>query len=467
MKKLRLNFHLFIILAVIFIVIVFLSIGSMFYFISTGHDGKLVWNDWPISFTEDFSKQIVFKDGAPSIKQEGYNELIKYNLWLQIINKKGDEVLVCNKPSEVLSHYSPMDILQLNMSSENRNYTIFAKGIENDGEKWTCIIGFPLKISKVTMYLNYDKFHNGKSILIIFMIIIILIIFIACMIYSVWVTKHMSNIMESIKKISLRTYESTTDKGFFGNVYDSLNLLDHELKTSYEERKRNDNLREEWIANITHDIKTPLSPIKGYAELITDTGYAASPEELVRYGEIILKNAGYAEELVNDLKITYQLKNGMLPINKKEYNIVSFLKEIIIDILNNPEYEARKISFNYEPTIINFNFDSILLKRAFNNLLYNAVIHNTKETEITVLVEDANEELCISIKDNGKGMVEDDLKNLFQRYYRGTNTDGNTNGTGLGMAIAKQIIEAHGGSISAYSKSQIGTSILVKFPIQN
>lgn len=471
MKKSRckLNFHLFFILSIIFFVIVFLCIGGVFYFISisnTGNTGKMSWSNWPSSFTDDFSNQIVFIDGIPTINENGLAELKRYNLWIQIIDKNGDEFTYYNKPSEALIHYSPTDILNFcNAGGSDSDWTVLPKGIENNGEKWTYIIGFPVKILKVTMYLSYDKFHRGKTVFIGLMIIIILLILIVSTIYGIWITKKMSNIILSIKKIPLRSYRIINDKGVFQDVYNSLNLLDREIKASDDERKRNDTLREEWIANITHDIKTPLSPIKGYAEFITDSRYITTSEEVIKYGKIILKNAVYAEALVDDLKITYQLKNGMIPLNKKEYNIVRFLKEIIIDILNRPEYEYRKIIFHCKEIIINFSFDKILLKRALNNLLYNAVIHNSNETEIKVLVRVSDKTLYINIRDNGKGMDEHELKKLFERYYRGTNTDGNSKGTGLGMAIAKQIIEIHGGCINVNSRQEFGTSIFIEFPL--
>ncbi len=467
----KLNFHLFFILSIIFLIIVFLCIGGVFYFIRTGNaaqNGKINWSNWPISFTENFSDQIIFKDGMPTIKSTGLTELKRYNLWLQIIDKNGDEFTSYNRPSRALMHYSPMDILDLYKTGGGESdCTVFAKGIEKNGKKWTYIIGFPVKILKITMYLNYDKFHRGKTILMGLMIVITLLILVSGAVYGIWITKKMSNVIAAIRKIGLRSYDSTKNKGVFQDVYDNLNFLDSEIKASDDERKRNDTLREEWIANITHDIKTPLSPIKGYAELITDSTYVKAPEDLIKYGEIILNNAVYAEALVNDLKITYQLKNGMFPLNKKEDNIIRFLKEIIIDILNHPEYESRKIIFHCKDIIINFSFDSMLLQRAFNNMLCNAVTHNSKETEITVSVKIVHRILHINIRDNGKGMDEDELKNLFERYYRGTNTEGNTNGTGLGMAIAKQIIEAHGGNINVNSKQGIGTSILIEFPLQN
>ena len=152
----------------------------------------------------------------------------------------------------------------------------------------------------------------------------------------------------------------------------------------------------------------------------------------------------------------------MLPIKRKEENIVRLLKEVIINILNHPKYEERNIIFNCSESRINFNFDNTLLRRAFTNLLYNSVIHNSPETIIKVSIKE-EDKIYIKIEDNGKGMAEEDVKKLFERYYRGTNSTVNVKGSGLGMAIAKQIIEAHEGKINVESKLNVGTSIDIEF----
>ncbi|MGE5633552.1 MAG: sensor histidine kinase [Caulobacteraceae bacterium] len=251
--------------------------------------------------------------------------------------------------------------------------------------------------------------------------------------------------ISAVGKIASRSYSSINSKGAYRDIYDSLNALDDEIKASDEIRARNQKMREEWIANITHDLKTPLSPIKGYAELITDPDHEITLDQIRKYGETIIKNTAYAEELVDDLKLSYQLED-----------------EIIL--LNSTGFESRNISFYSKDEDVTFSFDAMLLKRALNNLIYNSLLHNSKDTKLAISIE-AEGKIQICIQDNGKGMSEEELLNLFTRYYRGKNTEEKPEGTGLGMAIAKQIIELHGGSIFVESKPGIGTSFSVGFPL--
>lgn len=122
-------------------------------------------------------------------------------------------------------------------------------------------------------------------------------------------------------------------RGSFKDIYDSLNVLDTEIKASDKIKEQTEKMREEWISNITHDLKGPLSPIKGYAELILENDIE-DEKQRKRYAQVMLKNVTYMETLIHDLKLTYQLKNGMIPFKRQEKNIIRFLKELVIDILN-------------------------------------------------------------------------------------------------------------------------------------
>ena len=194
----------------------------------------------------------------------------------------------------------------------------------------------------------------------------------------------------------------------------------------------------------------------------TDGG---SRERRRHYAEVMLKNISYMEKLVDDLKLTYQLENGMFPIHRENKNIVRFLKELVIDILNTPEYETRSIHFESEDETVMFPFDQMLFTRAFRNLIINAFVHGEEHTEVTVSILASQTALKIKVADNGRGMNEEAARHLFDRYYRGTNTEQKSEGTGLGLAIAKGIIDLHGGVISVSSIPDVGTAFQIEFVI--
>lgn len=202
-----------------------------------------------------------------------------------------------------------------------------------------------------------------------------------------------------------------------------------------------------------------------YAEILQETG-GKSQEQSRRYAGIMLKNISYMETLIDDLKLTYQLENGMLPINREEKNIVRFLKELAIDILNTPEYENRTIHFESPEEIVLYSFDQTLLTRAFRNVIINAFVHGEEHTEVTLRLLVSDSTLEIYVADNGKGMKPETTEHLFDRYYRGTNTEQKPEGSGLGLAIAKGIIEIHSGTISVSSIPTVGTTFQIEFSLR-
>ena len=453
-------YYKFIFVFVIFIIL-YIALGIYLSRVSiSDKNSDSNWASWPAKFTVNFQDKIDLKYGEPYITDEGISELQKYDLPFILIDENGDVKLSYNEDDNVKDHYAPIEIAEAYKSGEIiKGYTSFVGGKDISGHKWTYIIAFPAKISKITMYFNYNNYLNVRFI--VAGVIISFILF--AIFYGIFASKSYFKIVKGIEKLNSDNYYNIKEKGIYKEVYKALNILNEKLRKNDKDRKRDQKLREEWIANVSHDLKTPLSPIKGYAEILSERYNELSKDDITKYGNIILKSAVNIENIVFDLNFTYQLKNGMIPLYLKEGNLECILKEVIIDILNDPQYENRNITFSCKENIILYKFDHILMKRAFNNLLINSVIHNSSETEINVSIE-RKDKVYIFIKDNGKGIESKDVERLFDRYYRGTNSKENIKGSGLGMSIAKQIIEAHNGMINVESKVGQGTKFIIILP---
>lgn len=207
-----------------------------------------------------------------------------------------------------------------------------------------------------------------------------------------------------------------------------------------------------------------LSPIKGYAELLAD-GTAGEPQTVREYGSLILKNAEHTEKLINDLKLTWQLDSGTFPFHLQQVRMERYLKELVIDIVNDPAFSDREIAFESDAADVSAAIDPELFRRAVGNLVINGLVHNPPDTKVTVSVwEDTGNSVCISVRDDGKGISEEEQAKLFTRYYRGTNTKEKPEGSGLGLAIAKQIVSLHGGEIAVKSRVGEGTEFTIRLP---
>jgi signal transduction histidine kinase len=148
----------------------------------------------------------------------------------------------------------------------------------------------------------------------------------------------------------------------------------------------------------------------------------------------------------------------VLKLNKKKVNMVSLVRNAVIDILNDPRNVDVDIDFICEDEVIEVFVDDILIIRTIKNLLYNAIVHNKEGVKIKVMIQN-KDNLKIVISDNGKGIRTEELNHIFERYYRGTNTGKDHEGSGLGMAIANDIVRAHDGEIKILSEIGKGTEI--------
>ncbi|MTI69809.1 MAG: HAMP domain-containing histidine kinase [Firmicutes bacterium] len=418
------------------------------------------------NYTLDYGENIHFKNEKVYIEEDKIKELKKNGNWIQVLNENGTEIYNRLKPDNVPTHYTPGKLIFYHKySGAIKGYTIFVGLANRNDRELSYIIGFPdNKISKYQLIYSPDTFFIDLLKRIIkSLVITIIIALLVGYILSLFLSKPIIEIIKGIEDLSKGRYiKRKKSKGVYKKVYDSLNILSMTLKRNETERLKNEKLREEWITNITHDIKTPLASIKGYSEVLLDSDYNLSNKENKKYIEIIKNKSNYISKLVSDLKLTYEIKNSsIININKKE-NLVNIIRETIIDILNHPKYQDRLINFYTDMDKINIKCNPLLLKRAFTNLLYNAIIHNPKDTKIKVNIR-KEENIIIEIEDNGIGMESKDIENLFKRYYRGTNTGETHKGSGLGMAIAKQIINAHKGKIQVNSKVDEGTKIIIYF----
>lgn len=451
-----------------FLVLVVLFIGAgigLFYILfSIPEPEGLSLATWPNRFTDNFSIWMKNGKGTLQIEDIGLERLDEYDLWLQVIDETGQEVFSHNKPANFPAKYTASELMAFSTSDYEDGNTVFVSSFEEDGQTWNYLIGFPYDVGKYMLYYNGEVVGRLKPVFTLSLFGVIFAGSALFLIYGIWLTHQTGKIAKGIGSISRRVYKSIPEKGTFGSVYMALNKMNEEIRHSDQIKEETDRVRREWITNITHDLKTPLSPVKGYAELLAD-GTDVDTKTAQEYGTIILKNVDYAEKLMNDLKLTYQLESGAFPFRPQPVRLVRYLKELVIDIANDPAFSDRSIEFAYDLPEFTVSIDPDLFHRAISNLVINALVHNPPTTKVIVSVLKENQDIFISVRDNGIGISEVEQAELFNRYYRGTNTKEKTEGSGLGLAIAKQIIVLHGGEIAVKSKIGEGTEFSIRLPV--
>ena len=451
----------FAVFSIIVLMMAAITIGLFYYIFSIPEPEGLSIASWAQVFTDNFSVWMDYKDGNLEVEKIGLDRLDEYGLWIQVIDESGQEIFSYNKPESYPTSYPASTLLSFGTSAYENENTVFVSCLEDSKETCNYIIGFPYAIGKYMLYYNGERFTRLLPVVkkIVFSALFIFAVLVFG--YVWWISRKLSSITGGIRNVSLRAYVPLKEKGMFRGIYAALNKMDMEIRQSDRIKEETENARTEWIANITHDLKTPLSPVKGYAELLADN-QIAGVDTAQEYGKIILKNVSHVEKLLNDLKLTYQIDSGAVPYNPQEVFITRYVKEVVIDIINDPAFSKRNIEFESDEQELIVSLDPDLLRRAIQNIIINALIHNPPDTKIKISIgNSAASVVFISIRDNGSGMDEAEQAKLFNRYYRGTNTREKPEGSGLGLAIAKQIVVLHGGNISVKSSPDIGTEFII------
>lgn len=225
--------------------------------------------------------------------------------------------------------------------------------------------------------------------------------------------------------------------------------------------------RKELVANISHDLKTPITAVKGYIAAISD-GVANTPEKLERYLEIMERNIVHLDQLVDDLLLHSKLDVDQVSFDMRPMDFSKYAEYLVDDIRLDLEPRGIAVSWTDKANqSVVCELDAFKVRRVILNLVDNAVKHfNKADKYLNLSLSIDRENVVLSVEDNGKGIAREELDMVFERFYR-TDSSRNTaiGGSGLGLAISKQIIEKHGGSIKAFSEPGVFTRIEVRLPI--
>lgn len=232
------------------------------------------------------------------------------------------------------------------------------------------------------------------------------------------------------------------------------------LKESLDRQIQYEENRKELISNISHDLKTPVTSIKGYIEGILD-GVADTPEKMERYLNTIYQKTMDVDRLIDELFLYSKLDLNRLPLHLTPINLVAYLQDLVEELSFDLEKKGMTITFAPEVDHVQVLADGKQLKRVLVNIVENSCKYMGKpQGQVTITVTDAEDYTQVMVEDNGKGIPQESLPFIFDRFYRTDPSRNNqTGGSGLGLAIAKKIIEDHGGKMWAESELGVGTRI--------
>lgn len=308
-----------------------------------------------------------------------------------------------------------------------------------------------------------------KAVAVQSVISFVVIICFTAMILMLWVYQGILKPLNILRIATNQIKEGDLDHSVHAETEDEIGELceDFEemrirLKKLIEDRLQNEEKIKELVSNISHDLKTPLTAIKGYTEGLMD-GVADTPQKRDKYLKTIFMKANDMSILVDELSFYTKIDCNTIPYTFNAINLQEYFNDCIEDL--NLDLEVKNIEVSYDNDIdqtLQVIADAEQLKRVINNIVGNSLKYtDKKEGRINIRIHDNGAFVQIEIEDNGRGISDTDIPYIFDRFYRAdTSRNSKKGGSGLGLAIAKKIIEDHSGKIWAASEIGKGTTII-------
>lgn len=404
-------------------------------------------------------KEVAESSSADGITNDAERMLISNSLWAMYLNAEGSCNWTVNLPEEIPTEYTIQDIAVFS-KGYLKDYPVFVWSDENG----LLVIGYP-KNSYMKITSNYYPIDIFRKILIFFLGIIVFdltVLFLAYSYSKVQIGKITEPIISSITDLSEGKCISLSLKGELSEIADSINKAANIIS-------RQNTARANWISGVSHDIRTPLSMIMGYAERIANDQSACN--QIKEQAACISRQSVNIKELVQDLNLVSKLEYEMQPLQKENIRISKLLRSYAIDLINSglPEIYSLEVVISPDSENSVIECDAKLITRAVNNLVQNSIHSNPKGCTIIlalqVTLQAAKEKLLLTVQDDGIGISAEKLEELKNKPHYMESTDDRLDlRHGLGLLLVRQIVDAHNGTMEIESKPGKGYKTDIYFP---
>ncbi len=390
----------------------------------------------------------------------------------ETLKSKGGSYLIVRKGEDVIFDSGSLSDIYQYLPEESEEDEEYISGTYLGGDGSLLVKGQNITFSDGTtgavfIAMEADTWIPELKVMIAQLLVsVIVVLVITAGVFIFWIYRSILHPLNMLKDAAQNIKEGNLDFKIQANENDELGRLcvsfeemRKRLKESAEEKVQFDKESKELVSNISHDLKTPITAIKGYVEGIMD-GVADTPEKMNRYIRTIYNKANDMDRLINELTLYSKIDTNRIPYTFAKINVADYFRDCVEEV--QLELESRNIEFgfyNYCEESIVVIADAEQLKRVINNIIGNSIKYFDKpKGKINMRIKDVGDFIQVEIEDNGKGIAQRDLPYIFDRFYR---TDSSRNsskgGSGIGLAIVKKIIEDHGGRIWATSKEGTGT----------
>ena len=398
------------------------------------------------------------------LSDQKIKELEKENVWaIYIDNKTGETIWHSeNIPETIPLNYTISDISDLTRGYIDDYPTFAGKG--KDG---LMILGYPKDSFWKHMWPSWD-YHfiaNFPKIILFGLLLNIFVIFCIYLIANTKLLKSVKPITDSIKALPTSEPILLKEKGLLSEISTNLNRTSEILLNQKYELRKKETARANWISGVSHDIRTPLSMVMGYASQLKEDVNLNNEER--KKADVIVKQSERIKNLINDLNIASKLEYNMQPINPTKQNLIPILRQVVVDFMNTDIEDKYNFEWQLSDNLIlcPVEVDKDLLKRAISNIIQNCINHNEQGCTIYInaMVDENN--CTLIIEDDGVGITDEQLISLNNApHYMVCDNNTLEQRHGLGLLIVKQIVDTHGGTTIIKHSKYNGFEVKITLP---
>ena len=439
-------------LSMIGIIVLFLLLNIVLFF------SVLIWA-WQTSETPKLSlneicDSIVMDEAGHFTTSEELAELLEeHHAWAMLLDDKGTVIFQERMPEELPRQYTPADVAKFSRWYLG-DYPVYVQ----EHPQGLLVVGGE-KGSQVKYYFSVNESYVKNlfaGLIAVFLANIIVVVLL------IWknirhVEKAVTPILRGIETVSSGQPVSLPEKGELAEINRQLNKAGAFIA-------KKDSARADWISGISHDVRTPLSVILGFAGQLEDNQTLPAPAR--EQAACIRKQGEKLRNLISDLNLASRLEYSMQPLRLEKIYLVELARQVVCEFLDSGLEEQYRITFSsdQESEMASIMGDEALLKRALYNLIQNSMIHNSSGCDISVSAAWSGNHTVITVSDNGIGVTAEKLEELKANTHRIESTDERLNlRHGLGVLLVWQIVEAHHGTMEIFSEPQGGYKTVLTF----
>ena len=395
-------------------------------------------------------------EGDFSFDEKDADAWLKGYAWAMVLDDDGQVVWQYQLP-EALNHPYTASEIAVFSRWYLQDYPVFCQ-VRDYG---LLVLGMPQNSIWKYNFWTYPQliewiFYRGGTLILG----ILLMILVLCMVFSWRGTRSLRTVSDGMDALAEGRTVKLSTRGFAGELAEKLNRTSEQIRYRNEIIARRDTARTNWIAGVSHDIRTPLSLILGWSEQLHRD--ASLPEPVRKKAAGIQTQSERIRSLIEDLNLTSKLQYGAQPLRRTPVHGGPLLRKLVADFCNGPLAAGCEVTLAMDPEAEGASLlvDEALLGRALDNLLGNSVRHNAGPVHCGVTATRKSRMLCITVTDDGVGFPPGVLTAL-QRGEQGDNTPHI-----LGLHVVEQIVQAHGGNVTFCQNEPVGSKVILKLPTQ-